>query len=138
MRSRLKEIRTRAGMTQTELAERAGVTQSTVSKIEVGRGDGDADTLARIAEALGVRPADLVSEDGPPEDETHHAAPSMAARAGWAEVLARAKSLAPEVDADSWLRLERAPGMFSSDLPLTPAVVADLARVVMRHAPPKR
>lgn len=51
MRSRLKELRIRAGMTQVELADKAGLTQSTVSKIELGRGDGDAATLRALASA---------------------------------------------------------------------------------------
>lgn len=137
MRSRLKELRQRAGLTQVELSEKAGITQSTVSKIESGRGDGDEDTLGRIAAVLGVSVADLVAEDDAPIVDAQ-LVPSMSSRPGWTEVLARAKTIAPEVDADSWARLERAPGMFASDLPLTPAVVADLGRVVMRHAPPKR
>lgn len=53
---RLRESRTKAGMTQTALAERLGVTQSTVNRWEGGRHDPSRETALQIADALGVDP----------------------------------------------------------------------------------
>lgn len=50
---RLRQIRRQAGMTQTQLAERAKVSQQTVSKIESGRARSTKE-LVKIARALGV------------------------------------------------------------------------------------
>lgn len=48
------DLRTGAGLTQRELAERMGTTQSVISRLEEGGGSGNrVDTLARIATALG-------------------------------------------------------------------------------------
>ncbi|MDD3402259.1 MAG: helix-turn-helix transcriptional regulator [Hespellia sp.] len=48
-------IRTRneAGMTQKELAERTGIRQSNISRIESGSSSPRIDTLRKIAEGLG-------------------------------------------------------------------------------------
>lgn len=48
---RLKEARTTAGMSQTELADRSGVSQSTIANIESGRNEGSKH-IVKIAEAL--------------------------------------------------------------------------------------
>ena len=49
----LQEARRRAGLTQTELARRAGVPQSTVAKIERGRREPTLSTLERLVRAAG-------------------------------------------------------------------------------------
>ena len=49
----LQEARRRAGLTQAELARRAGVPQSTVAKIERGRRDPSLSTLERLVRAAG-------------------------------------------------------------------------------------
>ncbi len=47
------DLRTEAGMTQRELAERMGTTQSVISRLEEGGGARNRiDTLARVATAL--------------------------------------------------------------------------------------
>lgn len=47
--------RTRAGLTQAELAERMHTTQSTIARLESGRTMPSMRTLARYAEATGSR-----------------------------------------------------------------------------------
>lgn len=142
-RLRIRQLRKAAKLSHVELAEAAGIHQTTISRIESGKQtaleDGVADALAR---ALGCPVGDLweAEADAHEPSTTHDAQPipSMSSRPGWEDVLARAKASADDVDPESWIVLEHAPGLFASDVPLTPALVADLARVVMRHRPPKR
>jgi len=50
----IHDLRIDAGLTQKELADRMGTTQSVISRLEEGGGSGNrVDTLARIATALG-------------------------------------------------------------------------------------
>ncbi len=49
----VKEIRARAGLTQRELAQRAGKAQSEIARIERGRQDPSLTTLQRLARAGG-------------------------------------------------------------------------------------
>lgn len=49
------EARRRAGLTQAELAERAGTSQPTLSAYESGRKDPSASTFVRILAAAGTR-----------------------------------------------------------------------------------
>lgn len=58
----LKAARKRAGVTQIELAERLGNTQTFVSKCERGERRIDAVELVEFAEALGVPPQELLGE----------------------------------------------------------------------------
>ncbi len=69
----VRQLRVQAGMTQAELAARAGVTVETVARLErVLRGRSSAnsnpslETLARLSSALGVEVADLLSAPGKP------------------------------------------------------------------------
>ncbi|TGS82742.1 XRE family transcriptional regulator [Mesorhizobium sp. M3A.F.Ca.ET.174.01.1.1] len=57
--------RKRAGYTQEQLAERAGVSIDTISKIEVGATGARFPMIERIAEALQVDPAELFSPEIP-------------------------------------------------------------------------
>ncbi len=59
--SAIKELRTRKGYTQKELADRLFVSEKTVSKWETGRGYPDIGTLPDLAAALGVSIAELFS-----------------------------------------------------------------------------
>jgi len=48
------DLRTEVGLSQRELAQRMGTTQSVISRLEEGGGSGNrVDTLARVATALG-------------------------------------------------------------------------------------
>ena len=69
----VKQLRLEAGLTQAELAARAGVTVETVARLErVLRGRSSAnsnpslETLVRLASALGVEVAELLSEPSRP------------------------------------------------------------------------
>ena len=60
MAYRIKEIRESLGMTQTELAEKAGVTRTTIWKLETNAEEiTTSRTLLGIAKALGVGVGDL-------------------------------------------------------------------------------
>jgi transcriptional regulator with XRE-family HTH domain len=54
-----KALRTRAGLTLTELAERAGLAISTISKIETGQLSPGYETIQRLAIGLGIDVAEL-------------------------------------------------------------------------------
>ncbi|WP_460481883.1 helix-turn-helix domain-containing protein [Comamonas humi] len=58
----LKTARKRMGVSQVELAERLGNTQTFVSKCERGERRIDAVELVEFAEALGVPPQELLGE----------------------------------------------------------------------------
>jgi transcriptional regulator with XRE-family HTH domain len=67
---RIKRQRLRRGYTQTELAERSGVKQSLISRLEGGTRDNpSADVLRRLATTLGCTTDYLVGmhEDEQPE-----------------------------------------------------------------------
>lgn len=49
----IARVRRRAGLTQTELAERMGTTQSAVSRLESGGAGATVGLLERVAEAVG-------------------------------------------------------------------------------------
>jgi transcriptional regulator with XRE-family HTH domain len=58
----VKRVRTLRALTQVELAEKAGITQSTVVLIERNKSEPHMSTIRKLAEALGVDPAELVKE----------------------------------------------------------------------------
>ncbi len=66
---RLRRLREAAGLTQVELAKRAGVGRVTVVRIENGRMDARTETLRRLARALGVKLADLLAPDLDEDEE---------------------------------------------------------------------
>jgi transcriptional regulator with XRE-family HTH domain len=58
----LKEIRTRRLLTQDELADKAGVGQSTIANIERNHAEPQFRTIRKLAKALDVDPTELVKE----------------------------------------------------------------------------
>jgi DNA-binding XRE family transcriptional regulator len=60
MRVKLKQVRERLFVTQAELAQRTGITEATISRIENGQHQPRISTVRKIAEGLGLRPEDLV------------------------------------------------------------------------------
>ena len=65
--ARLREFRRARALTQEELAEKAGVSPSTIVDIERGKHEPQIRTLRKLARAFGVQPKELVktgSSDG--------------------------------------------------------------------------
>jgi transcriptional regulator with XRE-family HTH domain len=52
--------RKRRGMSQTTLAERAGLSRDAIYKLEMGRRSARLGTLFALADALGIDPSDLL------------------------------------------------------------------------------
>jgi transcriptional regulator with XRE-family HTH domain len=61
----VKAHRVRMGLTQEALAERAGISTDMVSKIEGGNSGARFGVVAKLANALGVDPAELFTPDLP-------------------------------------------------------------------------
>jgi transcriptional regulator with XRE-family HTH domain len=57
---RLVELREGAGLTQQELAERAGLTTAGVAQLESGRRSPSWGTVVELCKALGVEPNEFV------------------------------------------------------------------------------
>ncbi len=66
------DARKETGMTQKQLAEKSGIAQADISKLENGNGNPSVRTLQRLAEAMGMRleicfePKQTVSSDNIP------------------------------------------------------------------------
>ncbi len=60
--SRVREIRQDKKLSQTDVASRLRMATPNLQRIEMGRQNVTLSTLARLAEALGVRPLDLLRE----------------------------------------------------------------------------
>jgi transcriptional regulator with XRE-family HTH domain len=58
---RIAELRKAKGLTQAQLAEKTGFSQSNIGRIETGKYSVGIDVLAKIAEALGAT-VELVTE----------------------------------------------------------------------------
>ena len=61
---RLRLERQRQALTQEELAHRAGITRLAVSQLERGLVQPHPPTLRKLAEALGIKPASLLVNEG--------------------------------------------------------------------------
>ncbi|MGZ3608499.1 MAG: helix-turn-helix domain-containing protein [Ktedonobacteraceae bacterium] len=59
------EVRAKAGLTQLELAQRAGLEESTIVTLEQGQYKPESSELSRIAEALGVDELELLRRPSP-------------------------------------------------------------------------
>lgn len=58
----IRDYRKRSGITATQLAEKIGVSQGTISHIETGRRSPSVDLIHRIAEALNI-PSDIINDE---------------------------------------------------------------------------
>lgn len=61
---RLRELRLNAGLTQEQLAERAGLAREYISGAETGRRNATLTTVYQLAAAIGVDAGELVSGTG--------------------------------------------------------------------------
>ena len=59
----LKRLRILNALTQAELAQKAGLTVAAVARIERNEAEPRMTTLRKLAEALGVNPAEVVKGD---------------------------------------------------------------------------
>jgi len=60
MAKRLKALRVERGMTQVQLATRAGISRIHVIRIEAARHEPTLGMIERLAKALKVRPSELI------------------------------------------------------------------------------
>lgn len=58
--TRLKDVRERKALSQAELAALAGVNRSTIVRLEAGVDDPQPRTVRKLAQALGMDPAELM------------------------------------------------------------------------------
>jgi transcriptional regulator with XRE-family HTH domain len=65
----LRAIRRSRNLTQKEVAERAGISQPALSRIELGGGIPDIETLRRLGNAMGVRFHVIVGNEDADHDE---------------------------------------------------------------------
>jgi len=63
MAKRMREVRKQKGMTTTKLAEKVGITQAQVSRLENGHQGFRSATLEKIAKALKVPAVVLTTDD---------------------------------------------------------------------------
>ncbi len=69
--ARLRSTRLRLALSQADLAARSGVEKATISRLEGGRQRARPSTARKLAQALGVEPAELLADgdgDGGRED----------------------------------------------------------------------
>ena len=57
---RLKKLREARGLTQEQLAEKAGVSRAYLARLEIGRHDPPLSTLEKLAKALKVKVGKLL------------------------------------------------------------------------------
>lgn len=69
MNFKLFEARRKAGLTQNQLGEKAGLSGAIISHIELGKAEGNRKTRALIAHALRMPVSQLFENEG--EDEKH-------------------------------------------------------------------
>ncbi len=125
----LRAIRERRGLSQAELYRRSGVAQPSISEIETGHRGAQIRTLTKLADALGVRVADLFAEDVPPvppppktpltDEPEDRFDKRFAAARDFASAEALRDQVGAEFDALSeYIKRLKAEGVEESDFPL--------------------
>ena len=92
----ISQKRREYGLTQTELARRAGLPQPNLSNIEKGRQDLTVSTLIRIARTLGLSPGKFFEEPDAPETLFTRERVERLAAAVW-------NTAAPVLKEDRWI-----------------------------------
>ena len=69
-KNRVRELRKKLGLTQVELAEKIGVTQTAIYKLETGASDLDTKWMKKISDVLGVKPYELLPKEWQPQEIT--------------------------------------------------------------------
>ena len=80
--AKIAGLRETLEMTTTELARRVGISQAQISRLENGKQGFRSGTLARIAEALGVKPVYFFMEEDAGEGEAGEESPVYGLAAG--------------------------------------------------------
>jgi len=62
---RLRELRTRAIISQADLAQKSGVAEATINRLELGVRSARFVTVRKLADALGVAPGELTRHTSP-------------------------------------------------------------------------
>jgi transcriptional regulator with XRE-family HTH domain len=60
---RLRELRERVALSQEGLAKKSGVSRATIADLEAGKRPARPSTRRKLAEALGVEPAELMDSE---------------------------------------------------------------------------
>jgi transcriptional regulator with XRE-family HTH domain len=60
---RLRELRERAALSQEDLAKKASVARATIADLEANKRPARPSTRRKLAEALGVEPAELMDSE---------------------------------------------------------------------------
>ena len=89
--NRVKEIRLKHGVTQTEIAEVAGVSQRAVSQWETGKTDPSAASVSKIAAKYGEDAETIVFEDTKKDPEN-----SIELSAGEKKLIQAIREIAPD------------------------------------------
>lgn len=69
---RIRELRLSAGMSQETLAEKAGISPNTVSRIEGGLTEMYVETFRKLAQALGADAGGLLCREDKPDSRDRH------------------------------------------------------------------
>lgn len=69
---RIRYLRAQAGLAQYQLAQRAGISPHTISRLEIGRQTAGAVTVHKIAAALGITIEEFYGKKQPPENSHSH------------------------------------------------------------------
>lgn len=69
MRIKIRDIRTRLGVSQTELAARCGISRPFLAQLESGKRNLTAERQDQIAKALNINASELVDFLAPPESD---------------------------------------------------------------------
>lgn len=125
--NRVKEIRLKHGVTQTEIAEVAGVSQRAVSQWETGKTDPSAASVSKIAAKYGEDAESIVFEETKKDPES-----SIELSAGEKKLIQAIREIAPDKRDVALLTAEIAiRGQFWRDLMKKMDDAADMAERII-------